>query len=276
MNYAIIGLGYIAEKHLQAIKATGGNLLYAIDPYHTNGILDKYFLDCKFTRSYEIFELALETGDIDYVVICSPSAMHPKHINLAHSKGCKVICEKPIIITIRQLDDLDCYDDIYVIQQLRYSRNLRFIHPRKVDYTTEEIIKIKYHSPRGNWYRQSWKHLANMSGGLIMNIGVHLFDLMLYMYGSEHEPRNIELDFHDEQNARGSFKLGNIKIIWDLSISPKNEKCRMINGVDLSDAENLHEKAYNAILKGEGITLYESQKNIFLVSEYQELQGLLT
>lgn len=268
MNFAIAGLGYIAEKHIAVIKDLGGDLKCAVDPFYPNGILDKYFLDCTYTKSWSVFEAYLHSMEIEYLVICSPSFLHHEHILAGQRAGCKIICEKPLFHSLYPVKEIK--GEVYTILQLRYSKYVDMIKP------IGNHIYITYHTPRGNWYSHSWKKDPELSGGLLMNIGVHLFDLMLHKYGVNFD--RLRLYKNNETEATGSFMIGDISIFWDLSIDKSKQMVRDINSVRLFDAndpigtENLHKKAYLEIMKGEGIEVKDALHSLRLVEAYNQME----
>jgi UDP-N-acetyl-2-amino-2-deoxyglucuronate dehydrogenase len=290
LNFALIGVGgYIASKHLQAIKDTGNILTAALDPKDSVGILDRYFDDVDFFTEFERFDRHLEKlkrqGDnkIDYVSICSPNYLHDSHIRFALRLGANVICEKPLVINPWNLDVLEELEKetggrVNTILQLR-------VHPvlvalkKKID---EEIannpdkiydIEMTYITPRGKWYFISWKGDELKSGGLVMNIGIHLFDMLIWMFG---KPKDVELYYKDPKKVSGYLELENARVKWFLSLDktdlPNESKttCRSIilDGQDINFTEgftDLHTEVYKRTLEGNGFGLKDARPSINLV-----------
>lgn len=229
-TFAIIGVaGYIAPKHLEAIKEVGGELKYAYDISDSVGVLDNYFGDCIFTTKERMFKKHLRDDNIDYLVICAPNYLHYRFINLG-LKYCKeVICEKPLVIKYDHLLRLHKHSHrINCIMQLRLSPIVRQI--KKV-LKSDSVVKFNYFVGRGQWYDISWKTDKRKSGGLLYNIGIHILDLMLSL--------GIDL-------KKAKFNIG---------VSKSMSKFLNIDGelFDLSAGfKDLHIKSYKEILKGNG------------------------
>ncbi|GAG49488.1 unnamed protein product, partial [marine sediment metagenome] len=177
MNFVLIGAaGFVAPRHMQAIKEVGGNLIAALDPHDSVGILDKYFPNCEFFTEFEQFDRFCEENKnkIDWVSICSPNYLHDAHCRFGLRIGANVICEKPLVLRERNLDALKRLEEetggrIYTVLQLRLADIPSF--GSAVENKGGEIIYI---TPRGKWYDYSWKADIRKSGGIIFNIGIHL------------------------------------------------------------------------------------------------------
>lgn len=259
LKFALIGVGFIAPRHLEAMKAVGGDLIAAYDVSDSVGILDKYFFNTKFFTKELHFSNYLFNNRPDYLTICSPTQYHLAHLYLADSLGVKAICEKPLVLNIYDYDRV--YDDVYTILQLRYADNLERIQPINGE------INIEYSTPRGDWYHKSWKGSSITSGGLLMNIGIHLFDLMIYLFGKPSEPI---LNYKNYTEAKGNFLAGSTLIKWHLSIDPLHKSLRKINDVVLN-MDNLHTRAYEEIIKGNGIKKKDIKQSLELINEYRIL-----
>jgi len=187
MNFALIGAaGYVAPKHMEAIKNIGGNLIAAIDPQDSVGILDSYFPNCSFFTEFERFDrfcekLRRNRENIDYVSICSPNYLHDAHCRFALRINANAVCEKPLVLKNKNLDALEDIESergkrIYTILQLRLHHNAiklkKLISKTKGNFS----VVVEYVAPRGLWYNYSWKGSVEKSGGLATNIGIHLFD----------------------------------------------------------------------------------------------------
>ena len=260
IKYALIGAaGYIAPRHMWAIKETGGELVAACDTHDSVGILDKYFPACEFFTCPARFErhlqfLKCKGHSIDYLVVCTPNYLHDTHIRMGLNAGANIICEKPMVIKSRNVGPLIAEAKIAnrkinVIQQLRLHPALKNICYMSPPYEIELICR----TPRGPWYHRSWKGDEEKSGGLLMNIGVHLFDLLVSLFGDIVRIAEIA---RTKNFACGILEYEYARVHWLLSIEQgKSERILNINGkhIDLSRTfENLHIKSYEEILAGRG------------------------
>lgn len=289
-KFSLIGLGgYIAPKHLKAIKDTGNELVAALDKNDSVGIIDSYFPDVAFFTEFERFErhiekLRLSTQPIDYVTVCSPNYLHDSHIRFALRSGADVICEKPIVLNPWNLDALEEIEKesgktVSTILQLRLHPAIiglkqeidRNPSPKKYD------IDLTYITSRGNWYYTSWKGDDNKSGGIATNIGIHFFDMLIWIFGAVQELR-VHLLTHDR--AAGYLELENARVSWFLSINadclPEQAKYKgmktyrsiTVDGKEIEFSEgfaDLHTASYEAILKGDRFGLDDARKSVELV-----------
>ena len=291
-NFALIGAaGYIAPRHLQAIKDTGNNLIAALDKFDSVGILDSYFPEADFFVEFERFDRHLEklkrqNIKIDYVSVCSPNYLHDSHIRFGLRHGADVICEKPLVLNPWNVDALgeiekETGKKIYTILQLR-------LHP-KVIALREMVanspknkkfdVDLKYITSRGHWYQISWKGDVNKSGGIATNIGVHFFDMLTWVFGAVSE-NNV--DYHQANKAAGFLELERANVRWQLSIDendvPAEDRAAgkrtfrstLIDGqtFEFSDGfTDLHTICYQNILDGKGFGLMESKKAIEIVHQ---------
>ncbi|MDD5650605.1 MAG: Gfo/Idh/MocA family oxidoreductase [Candidatus Nanoarchaeia archaeon] len=288
-NFAIIGVGgYIAPRHLQAIKDTGNKLVAALDPKDSVGILDKYSDDVEFFTEFERFDRYAEklkrsndNKKIDYVSICSPNYLHDAHIRFALRIGAEVICEKPIVINPWNLDviqelEKETGKKVNVVLQLRIHPSLMALK-EKIDNTPikeKYDIEMTYITPRGKWYLVSWKGDQSKSGGVVMNIGVHLFDMLIWIFG---KPLDVEVHHSNDKEIAGYMELEKAKVKWFLSTDKKrlpkdtkNNSFRLItlNGesIEFSDGfTDLHTTIYKKILEGKGFGLEDARPAIELV-----------
>lgn len=263
-NFILIGAaGFVAPRHMQAIKDIGGNLVAACDPHDSVGILDSFFPECRYFSQIE--ELAhfcnKVSTPIHYTVICSPNYLHVGHCDMAMRLGTNVICEKPIVLDEKDLDYLLGVQKatgmkVYPILQLRLHPEVRKLAMGVYDQPPK-LLEIEYHSPRGPWYQRSWKQDTYKSGGVVTNIGVHLFDVAIYLFG---EAKHIEINEKDNVSVNGNCYFGGTKAYWDLSVSRESDQKRIFNldGVpmDLSTSfMDLHTECYKQILKNKGFPL---------------------
>lgn len=295
-RFALIGAaGFVAPRHLKAINQTGNKLIAAIDPHDSVGILDSYSPDAAFFTSYERFErhisklMANDETKLDYISICSPNYLHDTHIRLGLQNGINVICEKPLVLNKRNLDLLDeikskSQNEVYTVMQLRNHPNLIALKHSlsKFNIPNQNIIhevELNYITPRGNWYFNSWKGEIEKSGGIATNIGIHLFDLLIWLFG---EVVDYEVELNSQDKMRGSLKLKNANVKWFLSVdindlpetaiqNNKNSFRSLLmdgNLIEFSDGfTDLHTVVYQNILKGKGLSIDDARPSIELVEK---------
>lgn len=269
-KFAIIGVaGFVAPKHLQAIKNIGGDLLAAFDIADSVGILDSYFPNCQFFTTLDDFKNYLNTIKIDFLVVCSPNYMHETHCRFGLENGLDVICEKPLCLnlaTLRTLQEVEQQTSkkIYTILQLRLHDEIKRLKATIQNDTFYEGDLV-YYTPRGNWYYKSWKGIEEKSGGIATNIGVHFFDMLCWFFG---EPYNTILEHKTSSEASGTLFFENAKIHWHLSIDRQLQPTRQLRlqntTYEFTDGfHHLHTACYEEILKGNGFTtndvLYSTQ-----------------
>lgn len=287
-NFALIGAaGYIAPRHMKAIKATGNNLEAALDLFDSVGIIDSYFPEADFFTEPERFDRHLDKlrrkGDkkIDYVSICSPNYLHDAHIRLALRNDAHAICEKPLVLNPWNVDALgeiekEAGKRIYTILQLRLHPSIIALK-EKVDKAPKDKvfdIDLTYITSRGNWYFISWKGEAQKSGGIATNIGVHFYDMLTWIFGGVKE--NI-VHISEANTAAGFLHLEKARVRWFLSLDDRNIPQNIIeNGqrtyrsisVEGDEIEfsggftDLHTKSYENILAGKGFGLEDTRKSI--------------
>lgn len=289
-NFVIIGAGgYIAPKHMKAIRDTGNNLLAAVDKHDSVGVLDNYFPHAEFFTEFERFDRHLEkikrAGTvIDYVVVCTPNHLHDAHIRFGLRIGANVICEKPAVLNPWNLEALlqmeaESNNKVYGILQLRHHPAIIELKQRVAASApgTGHKIELQYISSRGNWYNHSWKGDVEKSGGIATNIGIHFFDMLQWIFGP------LQSSTVNEQNDRmasGHLSFNNANVNWLLSIDEQYLPAEVrasgqrtwrnlqLNGttIDFSNGtDDLHNKAYEAILKGEGVSLRDCLPAIEIV-----------
>lgn len=273
MDFAILGVaGYIAPRHLEAMKAVGGRLVAAVDPRDSVGLLDRYGLDVRYSRDVEI----LSDIPLDWLVVCSPNRLHLEHCLLGLELGANVICEKPLVLHPDDLNNLTDVEKqtgkrIFTVLQLR-------LHPEIIDLKNEVArrgqsldkerhqVEVIYHAPRGPWYWQSWKGNERQSGGLFFNIGIHLFDLLLWLFGPVEDYRVIE---KSRSTAFGTLRLERADVKWSLSIDPLlvRERRLLIDGlpIDLTNGfDDLHTEVYRQTRAGNGFGTLDARPSIEL------------
>jgi len=288
-NFALIGIGYIAEKHLRAIKETGNDLLAALDPHDSVGILDEYFPNCEYFSDHARFERHIAkaqfqntSNKIDYFSICSPNYLHDSHIRLALNSGANVICEKPLVINPWNLDLLEKLEEtsklsIFTVLQLRLHPEILKLKKEQQLSKTKKDITLSYISARGKWYQHSWKGNIEKSGGILVNIGIHFFDMLLWIYGPV---KHFEVYEYSDTKASGYLELANANVKWFLSIDksdlPKNvieQNNSTYRSITIDNKElefsqgfkNLHTEVYREIFLNGGNRISESRPSIELV-----------
>lgn len=257
MRFALIGAaGYVAPKHIQAIKDIGGELVAALDPHDSVGRLDQHFPNCLYFREPERFDRWLSKNPVDYVSICSPNYLHDCHSLMAMRNGADVICEKPLVCYERNLDNLAEWEiktgkKVNVVLQCRL--HAEAIKAKSWDKTAPAYVTIEYRTPRGAWYHQSWKGDVEKSGGLSTNIGIHLFDLAMWLFG---EWTSWEVSKADKDFQEGFLHLKNADVDWQLSTKSGNPKRVFATNLGVINLTNgftdLHTETYRQILSGNG------------------------
>ena len=228
-NFALIGAGgYIAPRHMKAIKDTGNNLIAALDKNDSVGILDSYFPDADFFTEFERFDRHLEKlkrqgKKIDFVSVCSPNYLHDAHIRFGLRIGANVICEKPVVLNPWNVDALEEIEKetgnhVFTILQLRLHPAIIVLKEKIAANTlssTKHHVNLQYITSRGNWYHTSWKGDVTKSGGIATNIGVHFFDMLIWIFGDVKENKVAQ---HTKTTAAGYLELEKATVNWMLSI----------------------------------------------------------
>ena len=270
-NFILLGAaGFVAPRHMAAIKAVGGNLTHVYDPHDSVGILDRYFPECEY-RSVYIYP----PPGTDYAVICSPNHLHAQHIRrcLPYTN---VICEKPLFLhpdnatTILAMQRKFKHK-VYTILQLRHHPDVlkvkSTLKPRR-----RYKVNVDYSAPRGAWYKDSWKGDPAKSGGICTNIGIHLFDLLIFLFGNKYEVISSEIS---NNTARGEIRFKNRDVwttaVWRLT----TEEIKPVRKIIINDApinlskkfEDLHTDSYEQILVGNGWTVDDALPSIRMVKE---------
>lgn len=297
LNFAMTGIaGYIAPRHLKAIKDTGNTLVAALDPHDSVGILDSYFPSAQFFTEFERFDRHVDKlrrenkgSKIDYVSICTPNYLHDAHIRFALRIGANVICEKPLVLNPWNIDALkelekESGKKVNTVLQLR-------IHPELIKLK-EEIEKKKkrshvvlsYVTSRGAWYLQSWKGNEEKSGGIATNIGVHFYDMLIWLFGNV---KTKEVHVKSLETMSGFLELDHADVQWFLSVDEKklpkkiqNSNQRTYRSILIDDKEiefsngftDLHTEIYKRTIAGEGFGLDEAKPAIKLVHEIRAAQ----
>ncbi len=290
LNFALIGVaGYIAPRHLKAIKDTNNNLIAALDPHDSVGILDQFSFKVRFFTEFERFDrhaeklrrLAFEER-IHYVSICSPNFLHDAHIRFALRIGAHAICEKPLVLNPWNIDALQLNEDesekkVFTILQLRVHPAILTLKEKLKGHQDKKVIDLCYITSRGNWYFTSWKGQLEKSGGIASNIGIHFFDMLIWLFGAV--VKN-EVQLRQPDKMAGYFELERAHVKWFLSIDiqdlpqkireKKQTTFRQLTidneEIEFSDGfADLHTIVYQEILKGNGFGLADAKPSIELV-----------
>lgn len=300
-DFALIGVaGYIAPRHLQAIRDTKNNLIAALDKFDTVGILDSYFPSADFFTEFERFDRHLDKqrrqgNKIDYVSICTPNYLHDSHIRFALRHQADAICEKPLVLNPWNVDALteiekETGKKVYTILQLRLHSSIIALKKQVEEGPKDKIydVDLTYMTSRGHWYHTSWKGDINKSGGIATNIGIHFFDMLAWVFGSV--KRNVVHQLTND-SASGFLELEKARVRWFLSIDyndiPADVRAKgkrtyrslTMEGqeIEFSDGfTDLHTTSYQDILSGGGFGLKEARVSIQTVYEIrnQELAPL--
>ncbi len=299
-NFALIGAsGYIAPRHLKAIKDTNNNLLAALDRFDSVGIMDSYFPDADFFVEPERFDRHLEKMkydqgiELDYVSICTPNYLHDSHIRMALRRGADAICEKPLVLNPWNLDalakmEIESGQKIYNILQLRLHQSIIDLKS-KIDSAPKDKIfdvDLTYLTSRGNWYYTSWKGDLSKSGGIATNIGVHFYDMLSWIFG---EVKQNIVHVHTHDRAAGYLEFKRARVRWFLSINydvlPKEIKIkgqRTYRSITIAGEElefsggftDLHTKVYKDIIAGKGYGLEDARQAIEIVQEIRNAEPI--
>lgn len=288
-NFAAIGVGgYIAPRHLRAIRDTGHVLVAAVDPKDSVGVLDQYSFDVKFFTEIERFDRHLEKlrrgpeeNRVHYVSICSPNYLHDAHCRLALRVGTDVICEKPLVINPWNLDALEELEAetkhrIHTVLQLRVHPELVKLKQSLQVMGGQHDVELSYITSRGPWYHVSWKGQQDKSGGIATNIGVHFFDLLLWLFGPV---ADIRVYHSDNSRMSGFIDLEHARVRWFLSVDSRDlpypvkvggkttYRSITVDGKEIEFSEgfaDLHTRVYEETLAGRGFGIVDARPSIEL------------
>ena len=294
-RFALIGAaGYIAPRHLKAIAATGNQLVAAMDPSDSVGIMDSHFPEANFFTEFEAFASFVEDDKLvgkklDYVAICSPNYLHVPHIKFALRNGIDVICEKPLVLYSDDIDVLHRYERTYgarvnSILQLRLHPSIIALREKVATAPVDHIFEVDltYLTSRGKWYLKSWKGIDKKSGGIATNIGVHFYDMLHFIFG---DIQHNEVHFKDQRTASGYLIYQRARVRWFLSIDANNLPDNAVQGEKLTyrsirvDAEelefsggftDLHTQSYQRVLDGAGFGLEQNRVAIETVEAIRD------
>jgi len=300
-RFALIGVaGYIAPRHLKAIKDTGNVLVAALDKSDSVGVLDSYFPDADFFTEFERFDRYLEKlrgadekQTVDYVTICSPNYLHDAHVRFALRIGAGAICEKPLVLNPWNIDALEGIEsrskgEINTILQLR-------LHPaiielkKKIEADKKDKIHdidLTYITSRGKWYQFSWKGSVEKSGGVATNIGIHFFDMLAWIFGGV--KKNV-VHLNQPKRAAGILELERARVRWFLSLEkndlpfelqdgkPATYRSMKIDGQEFKFSDGfseLHTESYKKILAGEGFTTKDVLASVQIASDIRSAEAI--
>ena len=299
-NFALIGAsGYIAPRHLQAIKDTNNNLVAALDRFDSVGIMDSYFPNANFFVEPEIFDRHIEklkfekNIHLDYVSICTPNFLHDSHIRMALRRGADAICEKPLVLNTWNLDALQKMEKesgqrVWNILQLRVHESIIKLKA-KVDAAPKDKIfdvDLTYLTSRGNWYYTSWKGDFDKSGGIATNIGVHFYDMLSWIFGKV-KKNDVHIQSHDRSSGYLEFERARVR--WFLSINYevlpeeiKQKGQRTYRSITIEGEElefsggftDLHTKVYKGVLNGDGFGLEDARQAIEVVHDIRNAEPI--
>jgi len=289
-NFAIIGVaGYVAERHLRAIKDTNNNLVASLDKFDSVGKIDSYFPNSDFFTEYERFDrhidkLKRKGTKIDYVSICSPNYLHDSHIRFALRQGADAICEKPLVLNPWNVDALkeienETGKNVYNVLQLRLHPSIIALKKKIEEGPKDKIydIDLTYITSRGNWYFTSWKGEIEKSGGVATNIGVHFYDMLSWIFGPVTK-NTVNINAKDK--AAGYLELKNARVRWflsvdynDIPIQIRETGQRTYRSITVENNEiefsggftDLHTQTYQNILSGKGFGLEHAKNAIEIV-----------
>lgn len=299
-NFALIGAaGFIAPRHMKAIRETGNNLVAAVDPFDCVGIIDSYFPDANFFVETERFDRHLDKlrrkgeGKVDYVSICSPNYLHDAHIRLALRNEAHAVCEKPLVLNPWNVDPLKEIEEetgknINVILQLRLHPTILELKKKVENGPKDKIydIDLTYITSRGRWYFISWKGDVEKSGGVATNIGIHFFDMLTWIFGPVKENKVHHMDRY---TAAGFLGLEKARVRWFLSLDCNTipEAARLngqriyrsisIEGEEMGFSDgfgDLHTQSYREILDGKGFSVEDARPSINIVYDIRNAKPL--
>lgn len=291
-NFGLIGAaGYIAPRHLKAIKETGHNLVVAMDINDSVGIMDSYFPEAEFFTEFEEFsgfveDLKQKGQKLDYIAICSPNYLHLPHMKFALQNGIDVICEKPLVLNTEDLETLKRYEAQYgarvnSILQLRLHPSIIALREKVQSAPADKVfdVDLTYLTSRGKWYLKSWKGFDEKSGGVATNIGVHFYDMLHFIFG---DIRKNEVHYRDQKTSSGYLEYERARVRWFLSIDARHLPENAVQGekltyrsIDIEGEElefsggftDLHTQSYQNILAGNGYGVEENRAAIQTVAE---------
>lgn len=292
-QFAIIGAaGFVAERHIRAIKETGNEVVAAMDPFDVMGRMDSYFPEAEFFQSETeltaFLQQCQQAGDpVDFVSICSPNHLHLQHIELALKNGCNVICEKPLVIDAADLEKIKQLETetgkkVYTVLQLRYHPAIIQLK-KEIESSEKQFFEVEltYITSRGKWYWRSWKGDPAKSGGIAANIGIHFFDMLIWIFG------RVEYSTTENMGEKmtGALLLEKAEVNWFLSLDADDLPTEAIRAgkrtfrsikIDEKELEfsegftDLHTETYRQILAGNGFGVEAARESIQLTARIRK------
>lgn len=296
MDYGLVGAaGYVAPRHMRAIRDTGGELKAALDTQDSVGVIDSFFPDARFFTEFERFDrhvdkLRRRGNALNYLSICSPNYLHDAHIRFALRSGCDAICEKPLVLNPRNIDGLeelerDTGGSVNTILQLRLHPAIIALRERLVVESKDIVhdVNLTYITSRGRWYYVSWKGDETKSGGIATNIGVHFFDMLGFLFG---DLKETVVHHRSMDCAGGYLRYERARVRWFLSINANDlpegipEDSRTFRSITMDNDEiefsggfnDLHTRSYEAILAGNGFKLSDVRPCIETVANIRNME----
>jgi UDP-N-acetyl-2-amino-2-deoxyglucuronate dehydrogenase len=299
-NFALIGAsGYIAPRHLKAIKDTNNNLIAALDKFDSVGIMDSYFPHADFFVEPERFDRHLEKlkydqgVNLDYVSICTPNYLHDSHIRMALRRGADAICEKPLVLNPWNIEALQKIEKesgqrVWNILQLRLHQSIIDLKAKVAAAPKDKVfdVDLTYLTSRGNWYYTSWKGDKTKSGGIATNIGVHFYDMLSWIFG---DVKRNDIHVHTHDRASGYLEFDRARVRWFLSINEdvlpdevKSKGQRTYRSITIEGEElefsggftDLHTKVYKDIIAGKGYGLDDARQAIEIVHNIRHAEAV--
>jgi len=294
-NFALIGLGgYIAPRHLKAIRETGNNLVSAYDKNDSVGIIDSYFPKASFFTEQELFDrhnnwFISQGNRIDYLTVCSPNYLHDAHTRYGLRLGCDVICEKPVVLSPWNIDALEQIEQetghkAYTIFQLRLHPSVVELKKKISEGPKDKVydVDLTYITPRGYWYYTSWKGNVQKSGGVATNIGVHFYDMLQWVFGPV-KKSVVHISSHDR--VAGYLELRQARVRYFLSINgdhvPEGHsgsyRSITVNGEQFEFSQgftDLHTRSYEEVLAGRGFRIGEAKECIQTVYDIRHAEPI--
>mgnify|MGYP000619210965 CR=1 FL=1 len=299
-NFALIGAaGYIAPRHMKAIKETNNNLIVALDKFDCVGVIDSYFPDADFFVEFERFDRHIEklkyekNIHLHYISICTPNYLHDAHIRMALRRGSDAICEKPLVLNPWNIEKLaniekDTGKKIWNILQLRVHPSIIELKEKVQNSPKDKVydVDLTYLTSRGHWYFTSWKGDISKSGGIATNIGVHFYDMLSWIFGNVKE--NI-VHVHTHDRASGYLEFEKARVRWFLSINYdvipdeiKSNGQRTYRSIKIEGEElefsggftDLHTISYQGILNSQGFGIDETKQAIEIVHDIRHKEPI--
>jgi UDP-N-acetyl-2-amino-2-deoxyglucuronate dehydrogenase len=293
-KFALMGVaGYIAPRHLKAIKNSGNTLVSCVDPFDSVGLLDSYFPECSYFNQFELFDRHLaklkSAGQgIDYLSVCTPDYLHDAHIRYGLKIGANVITEKPMVLNPKNLDDIELVEKetgkkVYTILQLRYHDVIVGLKKQIDEGPKDKVynIDLNYTTSRGSWFYTSWKGNPLQSGGIATNIGIHFYDMFQWIFGKV-TTNIVHVKTHDRVAGLLEFEKARVRYFMSINSDTLPPEIRATgqriyraitvdgNTFDFTDGfADLHTESYKKILQGEGFGIADARPSVEIVHDIE-------